>query len=173
MAIMGKKLPIKLGMVELIIEDNLIKEINYYIDSEARGSIIPENGYIVQAHGKACQDLLAFRAGDPIYLENHFEPDFNKHRIKTAISAGPRLLKDGEVFISSREEEFQADIAIGRAPVESCCGRKKQRTTANHSGIPTRACSASCDRGRAGRSQETGHAAHGLIYRRSAYGNAI
>ncbi len=108
--------PIKLGMVELIIEDNLIKEINYYIDSEARGSIIPENGYIVQAHGKACQDLLAFRAGDPIYLENHFEPDFNKHRIKTAISAGPRLLKDGEVFISSREEEFQADIAIGRAP---------------------------------------------------------
>ena len=32
----GKGSPIKLGMVELIIEDNLIKEINYYIDSEAR-----------------------------------------------------------------------------------------------------------------------------------------
>ena len=110
--------PIKLGMVELVVQDNLIKKTNYYIDnnSNSRGSEIPDNGYIIQTHGKACQDLLTFRPGDPIYLENLFEPDFNEYRIRTAISAGPRLLKDGKISISSREEEFQADIAVGRAP---------------------------------------------------------
>jgi len=115
----GKEAPaLKPGMVEVVVGDNLIREINYYIDNymKDRATTIPEEGYIVQAHGKACQELLLFNTGDPIYLQNYFKPDFDEYKVRTAISAGPRLLRDGEISISSREEEFQPDIAVGRAP---------------------------------------------------------
>lgn len=114
----GKIAPlIKPGMMELVIADDIIEEINYFNDSEEQeGSIIPENGYIIQAHGSACQELVSLKAGEFIYQKNQFSPDFEKNNVKTAISAGPRLIKDGEVFINSGEEEFQADITYGRAP---------------------------------------------------------
>ncbi len=110
--------PIKAGMVEMIVIDGFVEEINYFGDTsdKIKASLIPEDGYIIQAHGRRVQEFVEIEVGEFVYLENSFTPNFKELNIKTAVAAGPHLLKDGELFIRSSEEEFQADIAYGRAP---------------------------------------------------------
>ncbi|MFP4661011.1 MAG: phosphodiester glycosidase family protein [Halanaerobiales bacterium] len=109
---------IKPGIVELIVIDGFIEEINYFKEEsdEAKGSPIPTNGYIIQAHGRKVQYFVELNSGDFIDLQNIFDPDFEELNVQMAISAGPQLVKDGEEYISSEEEEFLSDITYGRAP---------------------------------------------------------
>ncbi|MDK2931606.1 MAG: hypothetical protein PWR07_1737 [Bacillota bacterium] len=43
-------------------------------------------------------------------------PDWRALGVVHAIGGGPRLVKDGKVHITSGEERFKADVAVGRAP---------------------------------------------------------
>ena len=113
----GERVPlIKSGMVELVVVDNIVQEMNYYNDLLTQGSLIPEKGYIIQAHGSKSRELIKIMPGELIDLKEEFNPDFRQLNVKMAISAGPQLIKDGIVNITAEEEEFQADIAYGRAP---------------------------------------------------------
>ncbi|NLM96454.1 MAG: hypothetical protein GX175_02350 [Halanaerobiaceae bacterium] len=113
----GERAPLlKSGMLELLVVDDIVQELNFYSEEKEQGTIIPENGYVIQAHGSACQELVFINPGLFILQKDVFTPDFNKKNVIMAISAGPRLVKDGDIYINSSDEEFQADIAVGRAP---------------------------------------------------------
>ncbi len=82
-------------------------------------SYIPPNGYIVSVHGTAAERLINVQPGDRVSLEENFinvddTGDFNIPDY--VICAGPRLVKSGEIFVTSGEEKFPADIGTGRAP---------------------------------------------------------
>ncbi len=109
---------IKAGMLEIVVISGYVEDINYFKNSsDNKNSLIPEEGYIIQAHGKGIEEEFGqIEVGDSMYLENNFSPNFQEHNIKTAIAAGPQLIENGEIYITAEEEEFQSDIAYGRAP---------------------------------------------------------
>ncbi|MCR4401193.1 MAG: phosphodiester glycosidase family protein [Firmicutes bacterium] len=43
-------------------------------------------------------------------------PDWRTLGVVHAVGGGPRLVKDGKVHVTSGEERFKADVAVGRAP---------------------------------------------------------
>ncbi|MFW6306397.1 MAG: phosphodiester glycosidase family protein [Bacillota bacterium] len=108
---------IKRGVLEIVVENNIVSEVVFTPNTSGDlGSSIPENGFVIQAHGRAVEKLIHLGPGDNIRFINEFEPDFDMKNVKTAISAGPTLIKNGDIEITSLEEEFQPDIAYGRAP---------------------------------------------------------
>lgn len=109
----GEKAPVvKPGTYELVIKGGQIIALN----TAGKQSEIPEDGYIIQAHGDAVKNLNRFRIGEEVQYKNRFRPDIIKMGIINAVGGGPRLVKDGEVYITSKQEKFQPDISSGRAP---------------------------------------------------------
>ncbi|MFW5981733.1 MAG: phosphodiester glycosidase family protein [Halanaerobiaceae bacterium] len=116
---------IKSGILELVVVDNIVQEINYTKDERRPAAKkILENANIIQIHGKAREKFQDLKVGDNLIIENSFSPDFEELNIKTAIAAGPLLIQNGDISVASKEEQFQADIAIGRAP-RSAVGKTK------------------------------------------------
>ncbi|MFW6030561.1 MAG: phosphodiester glycosidase family protein [Halanaerobiales bacterium] len=110
---------IKAGIIELVIIDNIVKEINLVsgeTNTRPMPTTISDNAYIVQAHGIARDFFDGIKIGDNLNFTNKFTPDFDKLNIVSAIGAGPLLLKDSQKAITAEEELFQADISTGRAP---------------------------------------------------------
>lgn len=76
---------------------------------------IPDNGFVISAHGQGAR-----------WLKSHAYPGMRAlifsqlysewENIRHIMSGGPRLLKGGQPFVTSKEERFQPDIASGRAP---------------------------------------------------------
>lgn len=102
------------GMIELLVIDGVIKTVNSH--QEANRTEIPDQGMVFQAHGSAATKLEGFQSGDRVAYREDFSPELQDLEIVSALGGGPRLLKDGKVFITAYEEEFQNDIAYGRAP---------------------------------------------------------
>lgn len=80
---------------------------------------IPSDGYVISAHGKSATVLKNLREGDYVeFVESIIDTegagDFDA--ADQVIGAGPRLVKDGKIFVTVSEEEFPADIRAGRAP---------------------------------------------------------
>ncbi|MFW6264698.1 MAG: phosphodiester glycosidase family protein [Bacillota bacterium] len=116
---------IKSGILELVVVDNIVQEINYTKDErKPAAKKILENANIIQIHGKAREKFQDLKVGDNLIIENSFSPDFEELNIKTAIAAGPLLIQNGDISVTSKEEQFQEDIAIGRAP-RSAVGKTK------------------------------------------------
>lgn len=101
-------------IIELVISKDKIKQINE--GGTDRRTIIPEDGFILQARGKGRAKLTGFAVGDRVSYEDDFNPDWEDAGVISALGAGPMLIKDGQVRITTAEEEFQPDIARGRAP---------------------------------------------------------
>jgi exopolysaccharide biosynthesis protein len=95
---------------EFIVEEDTIVEIR------DGNSPIPKNGVVISA-GESISDLLYanFSVGDRISLNLKVETKEGK-KIKDALGGGPRLVKEGKIFITSSEENFKPDIAASRAP---------------------------------------------------------
>lgn len=79
---------------------------------------IPPDGYVlrVSALRNEIRNLIPQLKGSNASLNYNLTPDFQKKNILHAVGAGPRLLKNSEVFINGQEENFQNDIIKGRAP---------------------------------------------------------
>lgn len=80
---------------------------------------IPPGGYVISAHGSKRSIVEKLRAGDRVKFEEQLVDvdgagDFDK--AVQVIGAGPRLVRDGKVYVNVIEEEFPADIRVGRAP---------------------------------------------------------
>jgi len=86
------------------------------VDIVTGAAAIPENGFVVSGHGSARDFLSQVAVGDHITVELELEPNWLEQEFVHIIGGGPRLVKDGVVYITSEEERFQADIALGRAP---------------------------------------------------------
>ena len=80
---------------------------------------IPRGGYVLSGHGKSAELLKGLREGDYVeFIEELVDADgagdFNL--AEHVIGAGPRLVKDGKVYVNVVQEEFPSDIRVGRAP---------------------------------------------------------
>lgn len=75
---------------------------------------IPPGGIVLSAHGTMETVLAGLKVGDKIKTTETLGETWDK--ASYIIGAGPRLLKDGNVLLTSKEENFPPDITTGRAP---------------------------------------------------------
>lgn len=99
--------------VELVVKDGVIQEIF----RDKGNNFIPQDGYIVSAHGTAAELFKNAKVGNKISFDEKIssdDADFDS--IPYVLGAGPRLVKDGKIFVTVAEEQFPPDIRFGRAP---------------------------------------------------------
>lgn len=99
--------------LEIVVRGDTVSEVISYKGNNP----IPRNGYIISAHGNSIDLLGDIQVGDKIILEEHLvseDADFDS--ALHVIGAGPRLVKDNQIFVTSRDEQFPSDISVGRAP---------------------------------------------------------
>lgn len=77
---------------------------------------IPKDGVVLSAHGAARHYLEELAVGDPAAVRLETVPDYRELGVVEAIGGGPRLLRDGRIEITAREERLRPDVAMGRAP---------------------------------------------------------
>ena len=93
---------------EYVIIDDSIVAINQ------QNSLIPENGVVLSVTGAAQEKMNMLQVGDRVLITQTLG-----HKIDgcyDAIGAGPQLIKDGKLAITTKQEKVLPDIAIGRAP---------------------------------------------------------
>lgn len=95
---------------ELVIKDGIVIA-RYQGDAP-----IPADGYVLSGHGIFKEKLNQLELGAPCRLELRTQPDWEALNIKYAVGAGPLLVQEGAVKLTTQEEQFQLDIANGRAP---------------------------------------------------------
>ena len=97
--------------IELIVSGRAVKEI------KLGNSPIPRDGYVISISGPATQFLYDnVKVGDKLDTHIRVIPFATAPKtILHMISGGPRLVKNGVVYVSKHEEKFKADIAKGRA----------------------------------------------------------
>ncbi|MDR3592277.1 MAG: phosphodiester glycosidase family protein [Negativicutes bacterium] len=69
---------------------------------------------VLSAHGEAAKTLRGLKVGDFVVVNETLGPvwDTTLH----ALGAGPMLVKDGSIYLTTKTEEFGSDVAGGRAP---------------------------------------------------------
>ncbi|MDT8903773.1 phosphodiester glycosidase family protein [Anaeroselena agilis] len=69
---------------------------------------------VLSAHGVAAKELAGLKVGDKVTVSQSLgrEWDAAVH----ALGAGPMLIKDGSIYLTTKTEEFGSDVAGGRAP---------------------------------------------------------
>ncbi len=99
--------------VEVLVSDGIITDIFY----DKGNNAIPADGYVISAHGAAAEFLKMMNVGDSITINQEIvSDDGNFNEVPNIIGAGPRLVMDGKVFVTAADENFPADIRVGRAP---------------------------------------------------------
>jgi len=97
--------------VELVFSKSILKQINL------SNSTIPEDGYVISIHGplkEQINDLI--KVGEKIDLHIKVVPfSAAPKSIIHLISGGPRLIKNGGVYVTKYGEKFRADVANRRA----------------------------------------------------------
>ncbi len=90
---------------------------NGRVEAVQEGSMdIPEDGVVLSGHGAGRDFLMGLQPGDEADWHVALEPNWFDEGITEIIGGGPRIVKDGEVYISGEIERFQRDITRGRAP---------------------------------------------------------
>ena len=77
-------------------------------------SQIPADGVVLSAHGAAAKILSSLKVGDSIKIQQTLGTVWDK--TAHALGAGPMLVKNNSVFLTTKIEEFGSDVAGGRAP---------------------------------------------------------
>lgn len=100
------------GHLEFVVENDVINEIN------VGNSEIPENGYVISVHelDVSRYEWDQIKKEDTVKLNWDLEPDISIEDIDFALGAGPRLIKEGEVDITSEAENIPVNIGVGRRP---------------------------------------------------------
>ena len=93
--------------------DYLIKD-DIVIGIAHSSSAIPIGGFVLSAHGIMEKVMADVKVGDTVKVTQTLGGEWDK--TIHAIGAGPRLIRDGSILLTSKEEKFPADITIGRAP---------------------------------------------------------
>ncbi|HWR38000.1 MAG TPA: phosphodiester glycosidase family protein [Patescibacteria group bacterium] len=69
---------------------------------------------ILSAHGTVMTALAGLKVGDHVLIHQSLGSEWDQ--TVHALGAGPLLVKNGEVFLTTGEEGFGSDVAGGRAP---------------------------------------------------------
>lgn len=83
-------------------------------EKQGRPVEIPEQGYILSGRGRTAESLNELALGETARLVTGLEPPWEE--LWSALEGGPRLLTDGEIRISNREERFREYISSSIAP---------------------------------------------------------
>ena len=103
------------GTEVIVDRDGVVQSVNV----DKGNAVIPAGGYVLSGHGTGTIELKKLRAGDRVEFEQSIidadgAGDFNV--AWQVIGAGPRLVRDGRVYVNVVQEEFPSDIRVGRAP---------------------------------------------------------
>ena len=100
-----EKMDLPKGKIAVVVRNDLVKEItNESVE-------IPEDGYIVVG----TQDSLdSIRKKDRLKIEWNSSPDWSE--IKEAVSGGPYLIMDGEVYVDQEKQRFKFAVRETFAP---------------------------------------------------------
>ena len=80
-------------------------------------NFILKGAKIISAHGKAAEIFSDAQIGDEInFVEEIISDDGDFNSVPNILGAGPRLVANGQIFVTADAEEFPADIKVGRAP---------------------------------------------------------
>lgn len=93
---------------EYIVRDGRIAEIR------ESNSMIPDGVVVLSATGRPAWMMSDLKVGSPIKIVQTLGPVWDK--VVQAVSAGPCLVKNGEIYVTTIGEEFGNDVAGGRAP---------------------------------------------------------
>lgn len=77
-------------------------------------SEIPEDGFVISAHGTAKDKLKLIRIGEKVTFTEKLDAIWNG--VDYILGAGPLLVSNGAVNVTVDEEQFPSDIRNGRAP---------------------------------------------------------
>jgi hypothetical protein len=107
----GEKTGTSSDGIEVLVSNSTVVEL------QTGNSAIPGDGYVLAISGPAAQFVPEnIKAGDKIDTHIKIIPYTTAPKsILHMISGGPRLVKNGVVYVSKYEEKFRADIASGRA----------------------------------------------------------
>lgn len=94
--------------MEYIIVNGKVTAIN------TGNSPIPPDGVVLSAHGTAARLLAGLKVGDTVTVRQTLGSEWDK--TQHALGAGPMLIKNNSVFLTTKMEEFGPDVAGGRAP---------------------------------------------------------
>ncbi len=72
---------------------------------------IPADGFVISAQGKYARLVERVQVGERVSLRLRTKPQWEN--VCHALGAGPRLVKDGQICITSGAERFRSDIANG------------------------------------------------------------
>jgi len=97
--------------IELVVVESRVREIN------VSNSKIPADGYVLSASGPGVETLAeSVEIGSRIEAYIKVIPfSTSPRKIIHLISGGPRLLKNGRIYVSKHGERFKMDVAKGRA----------------------------------------------------------
>ena len=96
------------GGREYLVRDGRI------VDIQNDNSVIPEGTVVLSASGRQAWLMADLKIGDPLKIVQTLGPVWDK--VVQAVGAGPSLVKNGEIYMTTLGEEFGSDVAGGRAP---------------------------------------------------------
>lgn len=82
----------------------------------AGNSPIPSNGVVLSGHGFNKEQLSSLTVGDPLQVRLQLTPPWIEAGIEQIIGGGPRLIRDGSLWLTGEAERFRDDVLKGRAP---------------------------------------------------------
>ena len=77
-------------------------------------SVIPANGYVISVHGTAEEKFKNVQVGSSAVISETLGEPWDS--AVWVMGAGPRLVTNGKATNTAAQEEFPADIRVGRAP---------------------------------------------------------
>jgi len=84
------------------------------VDIRDSNSVIPDGGVVLSATGRPAWLMSGLKVGNRIKVVQTMGPTWDK--VVNAIGAGPCLVKNAEIYVTTLGEEFGSDVAGGRAP---------------------------------------------------------
>lgn len=99
---------------EIILDGGgIVTEVRH----SAGNSSIPKNGHVISSLGSTENFFSEVQVGDKIIFdEKILSDDADFDSAIHVLGAGPRLVNNGSISVTADEEQFPADIRVGRAP---------------------------------------------------------
>ena len=108
-AFCNKKTETSREYTDIVVINNEVASINY-----KGNSLIPGNGFVLSISKKLQNIINEVQVGDDVKVKNSLGYSFNDYSDVT--EAGRCLVRKSKIHVTTKEENFQPDIAKGRAP---------------------------------------------------------
>lgn len=98
--------------LDIVVKDNRVVNLVF------GNAEIPADGYVLTVSGSPLEYMCNnLKVGDQLCLSLNLIPYSisNIKNVRNLIGGGPRLVKDGAIYVSKYEEKFQRDVARNRA----------------------------------------------------------